>query len=67
MVETGAALAVMGNYELNAIAWHTPDLQHPASTCLAESAALSSIPNVEGQISPRTGCARRGGCGFMYA
>ncbi len=26
MVESGAALAVMGNHELNAIAWHTP---HP--------------------------------------
>jgi Calcineurin-like phosphoesterase len=25
MVEAGAALAVMGNHELNAIAWHTPD------------------------------------------
>jgi diadenosine tetraphosphatase ApaH/serine/threonine PP2A family protein phosphatase len=29
MVEAGAALAVMGNHELNAIAWHTRDLQHP--------------------------------------
>lgn len=26
MVETGAALAILGNHELNAIAWHTP---HP--------------------------------------
>ena len=26
MVEAGAALAVMGNHELNAIAWQTPDL-----------------------------------------
>jgi hypothetical protein len=25
MVESGNALAVMGNHELNAIAWHTPD------------------------------------------
>jgi hypothetical protein len=25
MVEAGTALAVMGNHELNAIAWHTPD------------------------------------------
>lgn len=25
MVDAGAALAVMGNHELNAIAWHTPD------------------------------------------
>ena len=24
MVDAGAALAVMGNHELNAIAWHTP-------------------------------------------
>lgn len=29
MVETGAALAVMGNHELNAIAWHTPDPRNP--------------------------------------
>ncbi|HZW12396.1 MAG TPA: metallophosphoesterase [Noviherbaspirillum sp.] len=25
MVDSGAALAVLGNHELNAIAWHTPD------------------------------------------
>jgi len=25
LVHAGAALAVMGNHELNAIAWHTPD------------------------------------------
>lgn len=29
MVESGAALAVMGNHELNAIAWHTPDPRRP--------------------------------------
>ena len=29
MVDAGAALAVMGNHELNAIAWHTPDSDHP--------------------------------------
>ena len=29
MVDAGAALAVMGNHELNAIAWHTPDPRHP--------------------------------------
>lgn len=29
MVEAGSALAVMGNHELNAIAWHTPDPGHP--------------------------------------
>lgn len=29
MVEAGAALAVMGNHELNAIAWHTPDPRRP--------------------------------------
>lgn len=29
MVERGSASAVMGNHELNAIAWHTPDLRHP--------------------------------------
>ena len=27
MVDAGTALAVMGNHELNAIAWHTPDLR----------------------------------------
>ena len=26
MVDAGAALAVMGNHELNAIAWHTSDV-----------------------------------------
>ncbi|MFM7107060.1 MAG: metallophosphoesterase [Planctomycetaceae bacterium] len=29
MVEAGAALAVMGNHELNALAFHTPDRQRP--------------------------------------
>ena len=28
MVDAGVALAVMGNHELNAIAWHTPDAKH---------------------------------------
>ena len=31
MVDAGAALAVMGNHELNAIAWHTPDARKPGS------------------------------------
>lgn len=29
MVDAGAASAVMGNHELNAVAWHTPDPRHP--------------------------------------
>jgi len=29
MVDAGAALCVMGNHEFNAIAWVTPDPQHP--------------------------------------
>lgn len=29
MVEAGSAVAVMGNHEFNAIAWHTPDAQTP--------------------------------------
>ena len=29
MVDSGSALAVMGNHELNAIAWHTPDPRQP--------------------------------------
>ncbi len=29
MVSVGSALAVMGNHELNAIAWHTPDPRDP--------------------------------------
>lgn len=29
MVDEGAALAVMGNHEFNAIAWHTPDPTRP--------------------------------------
>jgi hypothetical protein len=28
MVEAGTAMAVMGNHEFNAIAWHTPDPEH---------------------------------------
>jgi hypothetical protein len=28
MVDAGSALAVMGNHELNAIAWHTPDARN---------------------------------------
>jgi hypothetical protein len=31
MIEEGAALAVMGNHELNAIAFHTPDPQRPGT------------------------------------
>lgn len=29
MVEAGTALAIMGNHEFNAIAWHTPDVRRP--------------------------------------
>ena len=29
MIEAGTAQAVMGNHEFNAIAWHTPDPEHP--------------------------------------
>ena len=29
MVDAGSALAVMGNHEFNAIAWHTPDPNNP--------------------------------------
>lgn len=29
MIDAGSALAVMGNHELNAIAWHTPDPLQP--------------------------------------
>lgn len=29
MVDSGAALAIMGNHELNAIAWYTPDARMP--------------------------------------
>lgn len=29
MVDAGSALAIMGNHELNAIAWHTPDPRNP--------------------------------------
>lgn len=31
MVDSGAALAVMGNHEFNAIAWHTPDPDAPGA------------------------------------
>ncbi|MCW4152788.1 metallophosphoesterase [Halomonas sp. 18H] len=30
MVEAGHALAVLGNHEFNAVAWATPDPQHPS-------------------------------------
>ena len=30
MLDAGSALAVMGNHEFNAIAWHTPDPEQPA-------------------------------------
>ena len=33
MVDTGAALATMGNHEFNAIAWHTEDPGNLANTC----------------------------------
>jgi hypothetical protein len=29
MVEAGSARGVMGNHEFNAIAWATPDPEHP--------------------------------------
>lgn len=29
MVDAGSAMAIMGNHEFNAIAWHTPDLEQP--------------------------------------
>ncbi len=29
MVDAGSAIALMGNHEFNAIAWHTPDLESP--------------------------------------
>jgi hypothetical protein len=32
MVDAGSALAVMGNHEFNAIAWHTPDPERPGET-----------------------------------
>jgi hypothetical protein len=32
MIDSGAALAVMGNHELNALAFHTPDPTSPATT-----------------------------------
>ena len=32
MVEAGVALIVMGNHELNAIAWHTPDPKIPVTS-----------------------------------
>lgn len=31
MVDSGAALAVMGNHEFNAIAWHAPDPRNPGT------------------------------------
>lgn len=31
MIDSGAALAVMGNHELNALAFHTPDPDEPGN------------------------------------
>ena len=31
MIDSGAALGVMGNHELNALAFHTPDPRHPGT------------------------------------
>jgi hypothetical protein len=45
MVEAGAALAVMGNHELNAIAWHTPDPQRPGEYLRSHHSAKWGFKN----------------------
>lgn len=42
MVEAGAALAVLGNHELNAIAWHTPDDKTPGDYLRPHSGPLGA-------------------------
>jgi hypothetical protein len=43
MVDAGTALAVMGNHELNAIAWHTPDPGNPGEYLRPRNNATPSI------------------------
>ena len=45
MVDAGAALAVMGNHEFNAIAWHTPDSKHPGDFLRSHFSAKSGKKN----------------------
>ena len=40
MVDAGSALAIMGNHEFNAIAWHTEDPDHPGEFLRCRSGAL---------------------------
>ncbi len=40
MVDAGSALAVMGNHEFNAIAWHTPDPARQDDFCRTRTGAL---------------------------
>lgn len=42
MVEAGSALAVMGNHELNAIAWHTPDPERSGDYLRTHEGALGA-------------------------
>lgn len=45
MVDAGSALAVMGNHELNAIAWHTPDPAVPCDFLRSHVNAKSGVKN----------------------
>jgi hypothetical protein len=45
MADAGAALAVMGNHELNAIAWHTPDPRRPGQYLRSHDSAKWGAKN----------------------
>lgn len=42
MVDVGSAMAIMGNHEFNAIAWHTPDDEHPGEYLRSRDGSLGS-------------------------
>lgn len=51
MVEGGAALAVLGNHELNAIAWHTPDPDNPGDFLRSHFSAKNGENNRKQHIA----------------
>jgi hypothetical protein len=49
MVEAGSALAVMGNHEFNAMAWHTEDPDRPGHYLRPRSGALGANSRAQHQ------------------
>jgi hypothetical protein len=56
MVEAGSAQAVMGNHELNAIAWYTPDPNQPGEYLRPHFSAKVRRQ----ELSPAQSMSRRG-------